>query len=550
MVALKRSAVAVEALALALLTALPVLAYFVYLFHHPIERFAVSGDYAGLELATRYVPSGRTLLGPYSRFGFSHPGPLYFYVLAPVYALCGSTSTGLFAGACTVNTVSVMTIVGAVRLATTRVHAVAVALVILGWLGAFGDVCAMPWNPLVVVLPLTAFLVLATLVTNGAWRAIPFAVLAGAFAAETHLSTVPAIVGITVATCAIVLVRVRHGHPMGRTGKVQAIAGLAVLGLALAPPLLEELITPNGNITKLARFFAARREPMRPLSAALLDWASAAAWLPDRLSSGTVMNELYPEVMRSDPPQGHLTVIAGRWLAVLVVLSAAAIALAWRRRDATSGSFLGLGVVMSVLSAFALRAIVGVNYIYLLFWTTAGVTVIWMGIVATFATALADVVGRSRARATLARVSWAVALVVMLATSLRVSALQRSYLARETLRPAVDTTERDAYAAVRARLAQTGETPVFHAHGAWHYGLAFLLEASKDHMDARIVDRERWILGRQTPGAEGVAHPLHVYVDTPDARVFVRGFLDKLATVGFIVIYTSPVDVESCPVQP
>jgi hypothetical protein len=254
--------------------------------------------------------------------------------------------------------------------------------------------------------------------------------------------------------------------------------------------------------------------------------------------------------MRSDPPQGHLTVIAGRWLAVLVVLSAAAIALAWRRRDATSGSFLGLGVVMSVLSAFALRAIVGVNYIYLLFWTTAGVTVIWMGIVATFATALADVVGRSRARATLARVSWAVALVVMLAASLRVSALQRSYLARETLRPAVDTSERDAYAALRARLAQAGETPVFHAHGAWHYGLAFLLEASKDHMDARIVDRERWILGRQTPGAEGVAHPLHVYVDTPDARVFVRGCLDKLATVGFIVIYTSPVDVESCPVQP
>ena len=146
---------------------------------------------------------------------------------------------------CTVNVVSVMTIVGAVRLATTRVHAVAVALVLLGWLGAFGDVCAMPWNPLVVVLPLTAFLVLAALVSNGAWHAIPFAVLAGTFAAETHLSTVPAIVGIALTTCAIVLARVRRGHPMGRTGKVQAIAGLAVLAFAVAPPLLEELITTD-----------------------------------------------------------------------------------------------------------------------------------------------------------------------------------------------------------------------------------------------------------------------------------------------------------------
>ncbi len=130
---------------------------------------------------------------------------------------------------------------------------------------------------------------------------------------------------------------------------------------------------------------------------------------------------------------------------------------------------------MSLLSTVALRAIVGVNYIYLLFWTTAGVAVIWMGIATTVATTLADLAGRSRVRASLVRASWALVIVVMIAAALRVSALQRSYLAREKLRPPVDTVEREAYGAIRARLAQTGETPVFHAHGAWHYGLAFLL---------------------------------------------------------------------------
>ena len=51
----------------------------------------MDGDYAGLEIATRYVFTGRTLLGPYSRFMFNHPGPLYFFVIAPIYVLLGRT---------------------------------------------------------------------------------------------------------------------------------------------------------------------------------------------------------------------------------------------------------------------------------------------------------------------------------------------------------------------------------------------------------------------------------------------------------------------------
>ena len=65
----------------------------------PVPRFVVNGDYAGLEIATRFVPTGTTLLGPYSRFGWNHPGPLYFVLLAPIHALFGGTSTGIFAGA-------------------------------------------------------------------------------------------------------------------------------------------------------------------------------------------------------------------------------------------------------------------------------------------------------------------------------------------------------------------------------------------------------------------------------------------------------------------
>jgi hypothetical protein len=546
----ERTRVVLEALALALITALPLLTYFVYLYRHPIERFALAGDYAGLELATRYVPSGRTLLGPYSRFGFSHPGPLYFYALAPVYALCGSTSAGIFAGACAVNAVSVMTIVGAVRIATTRVHAVAVALVLLGWLGAFGSVCALPWNPLVVVLPLMAFLVLAALVATGSWRALPFCVLAGAFAAETHLSTIPAVAGIALTMAVVVALRARRGHPLGREEKVCALVGLAVLLVVVAPPIIEEIVTPDGNITKLARFFASRKEPMRPLTAAISDWGFAAAWLPDRLPAASLMTEAFPDVMRSDAPPLASSGTDTRSAIALVLAAVIAAVIAIRRRDYLGISLLGLGALTSALSVLALRAIVGVNFIYLLFWTTAATTVIWMGVVATLSAAFTDLIRRSSADPRLSRFGWWSALVALLVIALRVSALQRGYLAHETLRPPVDVVEREAYRAIRMRLAQTGETPVFHAQGAWHYGLAFLLEASKDGVDARVVERDRWILGRQSRGMEGAARTLHVFVEVPDARVFVRGCLEKLTTIGTVVIYTSPVDVEDCPSKP
>ena len=42
-------------------------------------------DHRRLEIGLS--PEGRQLLGPYSRFGFHHPGPAYFYASVPLYVL-------------------------------------------------------------------------------------------------------------------------------------------------------------------------------------------------------------------------------------------------------------------------------------------------------------------------------------------------------------------------------------------------------------------------------------------------------------------------------
>ena len=60
-------------------------------------------DQAWIELQIRDIGHFPVLLGPYSRFGWFHPGPLLYYVLWLPYRLTGSTSVSLVVAALVVN---------------------------------------------------------------------------------------------------------------------------------------------------------------------------------------------------------------------------------------------------------------------------------------------------------------------------------------------------------------------------------------------------------------------------------------------------------------
>src|SRR5262249_39968242 len=69
--------------------------------HAPPIRETADG--AILELYTLQALKGRLLVGPYSRFGWHHPGPLYFYLQAPWYWASGLRTLGMQAGAFAIN---------------------------------------------------------------------------------------------------------------------------------------------------------------------------------------------------------------------------------------------------------------------------------------------------------------------------------------------------------------------------------------------------------------------------------------------------------------
>src|SRR3954467_14574849 len=72
-------------------------------FHHRNEPSFPFSDLAVTETYTILASQGRLFLGPYSRFSWHHPGPIYFYALVPFYRMVGGATVGLDLGALAVN---------------------------------------------------------------------------------------------------------------------------------------------------------------------------------------------------------------------------------------------------------------------------------------------------------------------------------------------------------------------------------------------------------------------------------------------------------------
>ena len=117
--------------------------------------FTSGGDVALSELSILKIFHGGVALGPYSRFGWHHPGPAMFYLFAPIYWITGDNSRSLFLsswllnGACAIGVVLIVR-----RMAGELVSAVSAAVVLV-----FIDVNGFyswinPWNPYLLAMPL------------------------------------------------------------------------------------------------------------------------------------------------------------------------------------------------------------------------------------------------------------------------------------------------------------------------------------------------------------------------------------------------------------
>jgi hypothetical protein len=341
-------------------------------------------DLAQTEMRVRDVSGGHPpLIGLPGRIGFladqgSHPGPLSFYALWPVYRLFGATSWALEVASASLHLLAVGTTLWMARRrgGTVLMVGVAAALVVLA--RAYGpSLLAEAWNPYLPVLAWVVFLVAVWSVLCDDLPTLPVAVVAGSFCAQTHISYLGLVGGLaTVTVLVVVLAVVASRRDPGRRRTVLRWTGLSALAAVVIwlPPVIDQLTARNGNLTKLWDHFSDPTEEA-------IGFGRGLRLLMVRLNPlGLLDRDLY--AVRD----GRVAVILG---VALLVVWAASVVVAWRLRHR---ALLRLDAVLGVALLLGLAStarIFGFVWYYLSLWGWGVATLMTVAVGWTVAAALA-----------------------------------------------------------------------------------------------------------------------------------------------------------------
>lgn len=244
-----------------------------------------TGDGAVIELYTLQASRGWWEYGPYSRWGWHHPGPLMFYVLSLFYTASHAHALAINAGAVAINLMAVTVILWALARHASATLAVAVTASLALFLWRLPPLLVSAWNPHLVLLPLAALIVAASITAAGRLSLLPMTIVMASFVSQTHIALLPCAAVVTA--CALVA-----GMITGRTTSTATGAaadtwmrgrwfwlGVSVLiGFLLwLPPIVEQVTSADGNLSKILRFFLTPdpADPSAPFSQALRVWAAA-----------------------------------------------------------------------------------------------------------------------------------------------------------------------------------------------------------------------------------------------------------------------------------
>jgi hypothetical protein len=251
-------------LALPLIVALAVLAQ---------KRWYPILDLAMTELRVRDVGSSHPPLiglvgriGPLGRQG-SHPGPMSFWLMWPVYRAFGASSWAMQVSAVAVHVLAMGTALwiafrrGGIRL----MIAIAALLAILT--RAYGaETLTQAWNPYLPLVAFIVFLLALWSVVDDDFALLPVAVAAGSLCAQTHVPYLGLTVGLggfTVAFAAWKAYRRRKDRAVLRRylGWLAIAAGVAAI--LWTPPVIDQIIHTPGNLSVLSDYF--RNPPETPV---------------------------------------------------------------------------------------------------------------------------------------------------------------------------------------------------------------------------------------------------------------------------------------------
>jgi len=238
-----------------LLALLPLAVSAVFVVATKGATYTPTADNALIELNTRDVGHHPVLVGLVSRDGWSHPGPVLFYLLAAPYRLMGSSSIALSVGAIAINAAA---IAGMAVVARRRGGLSLMLLTLLGiglLVRALGSEFMLdPWNPYIPVLAFGLLVFLVWAMTCGETWALPVTAGVGSFCIQTHVGYLPLVAPLVLWGVAWLIWSLARAHRLAALARAGLVTA-AVLSVLWLPPLLDEVLHSPGNLTEVVDYF-------------------------------------------------------------------------------------------------------------------------------------------------------------------------------------------------------------------------------------------------------------------------------------------------------
>jgi hypothetical protein len=332
-------------------------------------------DIATIESLVRDVGHHWLLVGPYSRFGWFHPGPALYYLLAVPYRFSGGSSGSLAFATLCLNAAAVSGILLVARRRGGRILLLITAVAVLLLMRSLGaQFLRDPWNPYVTVLPFLLVLFLAWTMACGDRWALPVSVGVASFVAQTHVGY--AVLVVVLLGAGIVGLIIHERAVRSRAPDVEpsrswwptlAVTAGVVVVLWL-PTVVQQLTRDPGNLGEVLEFFGDHGREQQYRDA----WHVLALQL-----------DIWPDWLSGDSATSVIgTIDFTRALPVPVALFAlgAATVVAWRKRLSEALRLDGLVLVAIAVSFVSLTRVVDDVYAYLVRWTWPIGTVTWIAI--------------------------------------------------------------------------------------------------------------------------------------------------------------------------
>jgi hypothetical protein len=325
-----------------------------------------AGDSALIELQVRAVGTRATpLVGAWSRFGWQHPGPILFYLLAVPYRLFGTAPFGMQLGAALINGVAIATAVLLVaRRGRMEMWLMTAALAVLQ-LGLGGNLLRDEWNASVVVLPFALLLVAAAEARDDSRIALAVVPLAATFVAQTHV----AYVALSLPAVALWIYAV-YARRSDRSARRAAGWATGIAALCWLPVAIDAVAHSGGNVRKIVSYSFQSHSGTVGFGAALKLVGTATSLSP------RAINGLKPTIFYVLDPK-LTALIPGVTLVALVAV------LLWRRADAPVRRLAGLLLATWLVGLVAAARIAGSLFPHLVWWLLPLTALSWWCIAVT-----------------------------------------------------------------------------------------------------------------------------------------------------------------------